>query len=80
MTAHATIFHENYTRLAAECASVNLVNAIQEAGQWPANDERKPLTFEQKLQLVASGKAKLSRVIPIRKMDPQYTIGGVQPW
>jgi len=38
---------------------------------------KRPLTFEEKLALVASGKATLVPNIPLRRPDYSYTLGGV---
>lgn len=46
----------------------------------PESTEPRRLTFAEQLALVESGKARVIPVIPIRKMDPEFTLGGVQPW
>ena len=57
------------------------------ASCWPARSaklgppedvpERPALTFTEQLELVAAGKARVVEVRPIRKPDPDFTIGGV---
>lgn len=71
---------ENLRRLDAEMSCTVLLNSltalIERAGP-PANDVRQPIPFERQLELVSQGKARVVPVIPIRKPDPDFTIGGV---
>lgn len=62
--------------LDAEYGSNQLSNAIHSLGLPEAEPERPPLTFDEQLAAVSRG-ARLTTILPIRKSDPDYTLGGV---
>ena len=60
----------------AALSSDILTNSLRNAGLEPESIERRPLSFEEQLAAVARG-ARIVAVIPIRKADPDFTLGGV---
>ena len=57
--------------------SVMLAREIGKLGPPEDVPERPALTHAEQLELVAAGKARVVEVRPIRKPDPDFTIGGV---
>jgi hypothetical protein len=63
-----------YRQLVRETGSADAARAALRAEMVSAKGNR---TFEDQLQLVASGKASLSRTIRIRPVEHDFTLGGV---
>ena len=61
----------------ARSGSTMLAREIGKLGAPEDVPERPALTFAEQLELVAAGKARVVEVRPIRKPDPDFTIGGV---
>ena len=71
-----SIQSENLRRWDAELGSDLLAATLRSAGLEPTDRPTRALTFEEQLAAVERG-ARIVTVLPIRKADPDITLGGV---